>query len=128
MPIYRYAPTGVFTVNDGQRACCYFEFLHLHGTESSAPLETCPTCGNAIERVPSSFSSPAQPGSPTVSALKRAGKHEYAEAWAEGERLLVSSSSRKEPEKAERTQESTPAGRVLELTSGHVCTASCRHG
>jgi NMD protein affecting ribosome stability and mRNA decay len=132
LPIFEYAPVQLETLEGSPdvsgRDCCYFEYLHVPGTPSAAPLNHCPRCGNAIERVPARFSAGWSRATKTGNALRSSGKAEFAEAWDEAAASQEKSSARSMVADIAQSAEKTAGGRVTEVLRHHVCTASCDHG
>lgn len=115
-----------------ESSCCHFDYLHLPGAPDSEAWQRCPTCGRDVERVPSSFSTSGLAVPATAQALRRAGCGDFAEAWEQSEREAAAARTLPGQTKAlgapTRVVDESSALRALATASGHVCTASCRHG
>lgn len=101
MPLYEYAP--ILKEGENSRPCCTFESLQKH---TDAPLTQCPTCGHIVTRLISNFG---------------------IAAHASPQQSTVSQPPSSQNTSAKLPTSNTAAGRVLNLTAGHVCHAGCKH-
>jgi putative FmdB family regulatory protein len=103
MPLFEYAP--ILAEGENSRPCCSFETLQK---SSDAPLTHCPSCKHPIKRLISNF----------------AVSHTEAKTEVSDSSSPVSES---QAHQAPLHTSNTPAGRALNLASGHVCHAGCKH-